>query len=60
MTKERAGSATLGEVKRRARGVLERDVGYWDADGQLDQRLRAVSRAADMPLLIEALETEDP
>lgn len=50
----------MGEVKRRTRGVLERDVGYWDADGQLDQRLRAVSRAADMPLLIEALETEDP
>ena len=57
---EPTGSITLGEVKRRTRAVLERDVDYWDADGQLDRRLRAVSRAPDMPLLIEALESGRP
>lgn len=51
---------TLEDVKRRTVAVLERDTELWDADGQLDERLQAVRRAADMEGLVDALEADVP
>lgn len=53
-------TVTLEDVKRRTAAVLEGDTEFWDADGQLHERLQAVGRAADMQGLIDALEADVP
>lgn len=47
----------LEAVQRQVFDVFDRDRDFWDADGLLADRRRAVREADDMRQLIEALET---
>lgn len=48
---------SFADVQQQVLDVFERHVDFWDADGLLADRRRAVQLAIDMPHLIRALET---